>query len=124
MKNPIEKPEGIILTIGASYLKERGVKKWIEDFMNAMNNPDRITYWMRLPVIPKQEPLYIYLVIGNHIKYRFNFVCFEHGGEFTFDDGRTIRAKAWMIGVGPLAKPPYKIKRKGFRGFRYCDFIF
>lgn len=120
----IEKPEGIILTIGAGYLKERGVKAWLADFMLAMNNPDAMTYWMRLPVMPKQKPLYIYLVLGNIIRYRFTFVDYEKGGWMTFSDGRKLCAKAWMIGAGPVVKAPYGITRKGFRGFRYTEFIF
>lgn len=120
----IEKPEGIILTIGAGYLEDRGIRAWLSDFMDAMNNPNTHTYWMRLPTRPKQEPLYIYLIIKNIIRYRFTFVCYEKGGEMIFNSGKKLTAKAWMVGVGPLVKAPHKIERRGFRGFRYCDFIF
>ena len=119
----MEKPEGIILTISKSYLKERGIGNWLRDFLNAMNNEDH-TYWMRLGRLPKQEVLYIYLVIGNKIRFRFNFVMYEGPGEMEFDDGRIMSAKAWLVGCGPLMRPRRDYEMQGFRGFRYTETIF
>jgi hypothetical protein len=80
----MEQAEGIILTISKSWLKERGIGNWLRDFLNAMNTENG-TYWMRLGRLPKQEVLYIYLVIGSRIRFRFNFVMYEGAGEVEFD---------------------------------------
>ena len=119
----MEKPDGIVITISQKYLKERGIKNWLTDFFNAMNN-ENWTYWMRLGNRPKQEVLYIYLIMFNKVKFRFNFVMYENGGEFKTSDGRTITANTFLIGCGPLVKATKTIYRKGFQGFRYTEFIF
>jgi hypothetical protein len=119
----IDHPEGIIVTISQRYLKERGNKAWLEDFMNAMNN-ESYTYWLRLGNRPKWEVLYIYLIIGNRIRYRYGFVMYEEGGSFNTSDGRLIFANCWLVGIGPLTKANEVIHRRGFQGFRYTGFIF
>ena len=119
----MERPDGIILTISQKYLKERGIKNWLADFMKAMNN-DNFTYWLRLGSKPKQDVLYIYLIIYNKIRFRFNFVMYEKGGEFTTHDGRIINAKVWLVGCGPLIRPQKEYRMKGFQGFRYTQELF
>jgi hypothetical protein len=123
IKKSIEKPDGIMITISAGMLKERGIRDWLGDFLSAMNSDDH-TYWYRLGCIPKQEVLYIYFVVGGKVKYRYNFVMYEGPGEMEFTNGKIMDAKAWLVGCGPVVRAPYEIRRKGFRGFRYTEFIF
>ena len=119
----IELPEGIIVTISGKYLKERGMKEWYRDFLRAMED-ETYTYWLRLCSRPRQEVLYIYLVIGNRVRYRYQFVMYEKGGSFNTADGRIIFANCWLVGVGPLVRPEQEIRRRGFQGFRYTEFLF
>jgi hypothetical protein len=118
-----EQPDGIIITISQNLLKERGARNWLKDYFDAMDR-ENYTYWMRLGTIPKIEVLYIYLVIGNKVKYRSKFVCFKHGSTETFENGKTITAKAWVVICGPIVKAPHEIPMKGFRGFRYTEKLF
>ena len=117
----MERPDGIIITISRKYLNERGRLAWMRDFMKAMDN-DGCSYWMRLGNRPKHEVLYIYLILGNKIRYRMNFVMYEKGGVFHTADGRDITAKNWLVGTGPLVLG--NVKMKGFQGFRYTQIIF
>lgn len=117
----MERPDGIIISISAKYLKERGVRKWFEDFQQG-TTLENYSYWLRLSQMPKfTDLLYVYLCIGNRIRYRTNLVGFEPGGQFKCDDGRVINAKVWCIVTGPLVKG--NVSRKGFQGFRYTETI-
>lgn len=119
-----EPPEGIILTISAKMLKERGLITWLKQFHKSMND-EHCTYWFRAGAKPKYDKLlYIYLCIGNKIRYRINFVSAEAGGERTFTEGHSDTARAWIVACGPITKPCIPIKHKGFRGFRYTHRLF
>lgn len=100
----------------------RGYWIWLKDFKKGMSD-DR-TYWMRLGTQPKREVLYVYLCIDGKVKFRSNYVCSYGPGEMTFDGGRTLYAKAWVVMTGPVEKAPYKTPMKGFRGFRYTEKLF
>jgi hypothetical protein len=108
--NLVEPPDGIIITISAGMLKEKGYRNWLRNFMNAMGN-EGWTYWMRQGAKPKHEILYVYLCIGNRVRYRANFVGTEGPCE-------------WIILCGPVVKAPADYPMKGFRGFRYTQKIF
>lgn len=118
----MERPEAIIVTISQTYIKERGYKNWIQDFLNAMIN-DGWTYWLRLAQKPKFENLlYVYLLLNGRIRFRCNLVGFYPGSTETFQDGRIITAKNWCVITGPLVRG--NIPRKGFQGFRYSETLF
>lgn len=118
----MERPDGIIISISAKYLKERGVRNWYKDFLKGMSG-ENYSYWFRLAQMPKfTDMLYVYLCIGNRIRYRANLVGFYPGGEFKCDDGRIITAKFWCVVTGPLARG--NVRRKGFQGFRYTEELF
>ena len=119
----IEPPDGIIITISQEMLKEKGYRNWLRNFLDAMRR-DEWTYWMRLGTVPKHEVLWVYLCIGNKIRYRANFVMYKGAGEFTFNDGKKLYGRAWVVLSGPVVKPTEEIYRKGFRGFRYTQEIF
>lgn len=117
----LEPPDGIIITISAQMLKEKGYRNWVRNFLEAMGK-DEWTYWMRLGAIPKQEVLYVYLCIGGQVRYRANFVMYQGPGEKTFSEGNTLYARAWVVMAGPVVRG--RVPMKGFRGFRYTEKLF
>lgn len=130
MKNKIQ-PDGIIITISAGMLKEKGYKNWLYNFMLAMDQhegPNPWVYWMRLGSQPKKDILYVYLCIGGKVRFRCFYAGARSASEKTFGelDGsqKTIRAKAWCLLSGPIVRPTIPIPMKGFRGFRYCERLF
>ena len=108
-------------------LKERGYRNWLRDFLEAMdtwNQEETITYWMRQGAKPKHEVQYVYLVIGNKVRFRANLVCYDGPCEVRFRRGNTMFARAWIVLTGPVVRPPHDIPMKGFRGFRYTKELF
>lgn len=116
-------PDGIIITISAGMLKEKGYRNWLRNFLHYMSQDDTI-YWMRQGSQPKREVLYVYLCIGGKIRFRVNYAGSEGSCEQMFDDGTIMYGKAWLILAGPVVKPPRPIVMKGFQGFRYTEKLF
>lgn len=126
-----EPPVGIVITISAGMLAERGYRNWLSNFLLAMDQHDAQnpwTYWMRLGSQPKKDILYVYLCIGGKVRYRTYFAGSRPAGEMTFPnlDGsvKTIAARAWVLLSGPVERPRVPVVMKGFRGFRYCGELF
>lgn len=118
-----DRPDGIIITIGSAWLKERGVRNWYKDFMQAMTCEDG-TYWIRQGTKPQYEVMYVYLCIGGLIRYRCNVVGYYGEETVEFSDGSTMSAKAWVVVTSPMVKAPHRIEWKGFQGFRYTHKLF
>lgn len=128
-KNGKQPPEGLIITVSAGMIGHHGYRHWLRNFLDAMaRNADGedMYYWMRAGGMVKldQHMLYVYLCIGGKIRYRCIYAGCEEGGTKTFDDGRTISAKAWILLAGPVELAPYPIKKQGFQGFRYTQKLF
>lgn len=123
MNQLLEPPDAIIITISAEMLKEKGLRKWLRSFLETMSREDW-TYWMRQGAKPKHSILWVYLCIGNKVRYRANFVMSEGPGEMKFSDGTKMFAKAWIVMAGPVVKAPGEFPMKGFRGFRYTQKLF
>lgn len=119
----MEQPDGIIITISAGMLREKGYRNWLRNFLEAMSREDW-TYWMRTGSQPKRDVLYVYLCIGGKVRFRANYVMPEGPGMKTFNDGKTMYARAWIIMAGPVVRPDCTIAMKGFRGFRYTEKLF
>lgn len=125
----IEQPEGIVITISAGMLKEKGYKNWLTNFLLAMDQHEaEWTYWMRLGSQPKRDINYIYLCIGGKVRFRTFFAGSRGEGDMRFPnlDGtlKTMHARAWVLLSGPLERPVVPVYLKGFRGFRYCEKLF
>lgn len=119
-----EKPDAIILTVGAKELVEKGYKNWLRNFLEAMSD-EECTYWYKMGNQPKFDDLmYVYICIGGRIRWRGNFVASSGPKEMEFSDGRRMFGKAWVIMCGPVVRAPYRIDRKGFQGFRYTNKLF
>lgn len=121
----LEPPDGIILTVSSSELKEKGYRNWLRNFLDAMGKEDW-TYWYRLGNKPKHEVLWVYICIGGKIRFRSNFVMYKDAGEMTFrgTDGKKLYGKAWVVICGPVVRPTEPVYRKGFQGFRYTHKLF
>lgn len=119
-----ERPDGIIITISAGMLKEKGYRNWLRNFLHAMNT-DGWVYYMRQGVKPKVDVLYVYLCIGGKVRFRAQFAGADTG-EKQFSDGKQMSAKVWLMLVGPVVRPRRGDEplMKGFRGFRYTPQLF
>lgn len=125
--NMSEPPEGIIVTIGEKMYRDKGYRKWLRDFLDAMKKSEVESdwfYWIRMVVRPTHEIQYVYLCIGGKIRYRAYFACSYGPGEKTFDNGKTMAGRAWILIAGPVVRAPFKIEKKGFQGFRYTEKLF
>jgi hypothetical protein len=130
MKDQIEeRPEGIIITISRAQYQERGYRNWLRNFRHAMDKHDAdYYYWLRVGSRPTQDKflLYVYLCIGNRIRYRGFYAGHRETPEGfkQFDDGRTIRGRHWILIAGPVDRAPMPIQKQGFQGFRYTPKLF
>lgn len=107
----------LYITIGADQVKEKGWRNMLQDMLRC--DGDRVIYWWRLGNQPKREINEVFIVVGNKVRVKAKFAGYADGGETTFDDGRTMYAKCWMLLFDfELLPAPHK-KRKGFQGFRY-----
>lgn len=109
--------DSIYVTLGADQIKERPYREHIKDFQKC--DGERGIYWWRLGNKPTKSFVWVYIVIGNKVRWRARFLDWAGNGSMQFDDGRRIYAKQWMmlIDFKPLPRP-HEIK-KGFQGFRY-----
>lgn len=128
----IEKPEGIIITVGAKMYGEHGYRRWLRNFLEAMeisSTNDDWFYWFRQGAQPKeafQDTLqYVYLCIGGKIRYRVFYAGSRGPGSMQFANHSTLMfGKAWILVAGPVERAPFKIEMKGFQGFRYTHKLF
>lgn len=69
---------------------------------------------------PKHEFIWVYIVIGNKVRWRARFAGYdEDNPEKTFSDGRRWTSTYWLLLFDFEKLPrPYE-HRKGFQGFRY-----
>lgn len=120
----LDRPDGIIITISAGMLKEKGYRNWLRNFLHAMNSEGWI-YSMRQGARPKHDILNVYLCIGGKVRFKAKFVGTSSGTK-QFNDGTEMFAKAWVELCGPLERPRrgQEPLMKGFRGFRYTESLF
>ena len=120
-KTNSEPPIGIIRTLPAIYADPASdACKNYRDAINAMTVDQEEHWFLALPSRPRHEPLYVYIVIGNKIDARFTFAGYRDGGkEVRLWDGEIRAPKCWAICGGPAVKPPWIIRKQGFRGFHY-----
>ena len=124
----MDKKDNIIITIGKSMWKDKSYKNWLNNFLQCMTIPD-CSYWLRQGNQPKKQPLqYVYLCIGDRIRFRAHFVESHSAGWVQFYDGaggfKKLFGKAWIVICGPVEKPLKPIYKKGFQGFRYTEPLF
>lgn len=117
--------DGIAITISADMLKEKGYRNWLRNFLRCMSN-EGCVYYMRVGARPRldEKILYVYLVIGNKVRYRAYYAGAQGPSLMRFTDGKEMYARAWIRMAGPVERPKVTISMKGFRGFRYVENLF
>lgn len=126
-KEPAELAEGIVITFAQTMMKEQGgMKYFLSNFLEVMN-PENDDYWMhKCSNGPKIDVAHVYIVVANRLYGRVNFAGIEKTPTTGYTaDGREEQI-TWkrLILAGPFEKCPFKIKIKGFQGFRYCTKLF
>lgn len=89
------------------------------EIIDAMEKDPDECWFMALATKPKHEVMHAYVVINGRVDARFTLAGFREGSEHRLWDGKLRKAEAWAIMAGPVERPPYRIKWRGFRGFRY-----
>lgn len=112
--------DSIYVTLGAKQLKEKPYKQQVEDFLKC-DGDSHIFNWA-LSCKPKKDFSWVYIVIGNKVRWRARFVGFDEDNiSKTFSDGRRWSSTIWMILIDfQKLKFPYNTM-KGFQGFRYSN---
>lgn len=125
-----QQPDGIIITVSKAMIGENGYRHWLRNFFYAMNrseNDENYFYWLRQGNRPKSDKnlRFVYLCIGNKIRFRAYYAGSEGEGVKHFDNhDDPMFGKAWILISGPILRPSRPIPRKGFQGFRYTTEIF
>lgn len=74
----------------------------------------------RFAIKPKKPFVWVYICVGNKVRWRARFVAWDERSEIEVNDGTKILKGdhlAILIDFEKLPRP-YEI-RKGFQGFRY-----
>lgn len=108
MKEVIQ-PDGIVITVSSSTLKNEGYRNWLRQFLETLSNENGVCYRAGNPTI---DVLYVYICIGGKVRFRTNFAM--------VDSQRRIAM------TGPVTRPPrgQQFPMKGFQGFRYTQKLF
>jgi hypothetical protein len=130
MRNQLERPVGIILTMGKDMVKDGGGWDAFKKSILNMNKEAGGGIWLQKM---RGRPnfmdylLYCYLIYDNRIVLRVNISHYEYGGT----PARIIRPNGkwdtitWgrIVLTGPVIEAPEEIPMKGFQGFRYTNQI-
>jgi hypothetical protein len=116
-----ERPTGIVRTLpsldGDASIGARRYQSSI-----ALMETGRLdAIYIALQSIPKFDVVHIYLIVDGAVDVRLNIAGYEPGDSRECWD-RTIRKpKVWAVCTGPVVRPPERLERKGFQGFRYTN---
>lgn len=118
-------PIAIAVTWGKDLIAEKGgLLAFIRYFEKSMQD-DENTWLQKCKNKPKQDIIHVYIVVCNQVRYKLFYGGHESGAAEIFNgDGaswcsRNIISWPRLILAGPYTKAPFKIKMKGFQGFRY-----
>jgi hypothetical protein len=126
-KDPSIVAEGIAIT----WLKEMvqlcygSLRSFIKHFEECVMDEDGGIWYQKCKNKPKADVLYVYIIYGNRLRYRCQFVSYEKG-ETVLYDGNGAKPVDWgRVGMtGPMVRCPFNRKLKGFQGFRYTTKLF
>jgi hypothetical protein len=125
-KDPNIVPEGVAITWSKEMIEEGygSLRLFMDHFMMCMLEEDGMWY-QKCKNKPRYDVLYVYIIYGNRLRYRCQFVLYEKG-ETTIYDAHGPKRVSWSrIGMaGPAVKCPFKRTLKGFQGFRYTTKLF
>lgn len=117
-----ERPTGIVRTLPSLYGDESvGAKRYQKSIELMEAGRLEATIYIALQSVPKFDVIHMYLLIEGAVQVRLNIAGYEPGDARECWD-RTIRKpKFWAVCTGPVSRPPERIERKGFQGFRYTS---
>lgn len=126
----LEKPDALLVTMSKENVVEWGGLETLDRFFAIQyGNENENTWWYKIganfPI--HQDILHVYLVIGNEIRWRFNFVGFQDcpDGVELYKNGKLTTFKGkFVILTGPTVKAPKTFPFKGFQGFRYSQILY
>lgn len=122
MKNILQRPEGLIITMGKQVIEANGgLLTFIRHFEGAVSGEDG-AYWLhKAKNAPTWDVPVIYVIVANRVHYKVFYGGYERGPTSVFMHWGEERKIEWgrMILAGPFEKAPHKITMRGFQGFRY-----
>lgn len=118
---------GVVTTFSYEMIKVNGGPwKFMRAFLDCMASDTN--YWLhRSRNQPQHEIVWVYIIIGNRLRYRVNYLGYETGKGTIYRQG-IGHAIIWprMVLAGPIVKAPRPdLRITGFQGFRYvtqCPF--
>jgi hypothetical protein len=125
-KNSFSQPAiGIMVTWGKYLIQEKGgLLAFIRYFEQIMSTEEGL--WLqKCKNRPTQDIAYVYIIVCNQVRYRLYYGGHQTGpAEISNGDGYSWSSRqviSWprLVLAGPFIKTPYKIKQRGFQGFRY-----
>lgn len=121
MKNG-ERPTGIIRTLPSLYQDKKnvGYKRYVRA-IHELEKEIIPAIYIAMHQLPKVEVLHLYLLIEGQIRVRLNIVEYLPGTAEICWDATIRQPNFWAVCAGPVSRPPEKILRKGFQGFRYTE---
>lgn len=129
------RPTGIIRTLPSLYKGNResagrfrrisdknneGYRRYVRSIRELEKGIIPVIY-IAMAQLPKIEVLHMYLLIEGQIRVRMNIVEYRPGSEAISWDQKYLNPKYWALCSAPVSRPPEKIFRKGFQGFRYTE---
>jgi len=117
-----DRPTGIIRTLPSLYNdnKNVGYRRYVRSIRELEREIIPAIY-IAMAQLPKIEVLHMYLLIEGQIRVRLNIVEYIPGSSEICWDSTIRQPKYWAVCSGPVSRPPEKILRKGFQGFRYTE---
>lgn len=109
--------DSIYVTLGRDQLKEKPYREQIKDFL--ICDGDKYIFSWIMSQKPTKDFIWVYIVIGNRVRWRARFIGWAENKTYELLDGRIIKGNyiAQLIDFEKLPRQ-YEVK-KGFQGFRY-----
>jgi hypothetical protein len=117
-----ERPTGIIRALPSLAYSEASVgARRYQQSIDLLERGRLDAIYIALQSIPKFDVVHMYLIIDGAVDVRLNIAGYEAGDSRECWD-RTIRKpKHWAVCTAPVVRPPERVERKGFQGFRYTS---
>jgi hypothetical protein len=115
-----DRPTGIIRTLPSLYNDggNIGFRRYVRSIRELETEKIPAIY-IAMAQMPKIEVLHMYLLIEGFVRVRLNIVEYVAGTEEICWDSTIKQPKYWAVCSGPVSRPPRRIERRGFQGFRY-----
>lgn len=122
------KPDALIVTMSKQNVNEWGGVDVLDRFFQKQYGKENdATFWYKIGNnLPLHEVLFVYVVIHNKIRWRFNCVGYEDTESVILHKaGKPVEYSGkFVIITGVAIKAPEDIPYKGFQGFRYSNIIY